>query len=52
MNELYQVLGVWAEAADEDIKAAFRNLAKQLHPDVHPGDTDARATVPRCCSRL
>ena len=41
MHELYQVLGVRSGAADEEIKAAFRCLAKQLHPDIHPGDADA-----------
>ena len=41
MHEFYQVLGVRSGAADEEIKAAFRRLAKQLHPDLHPGDADA-----------
>jgi hypothetical protein len=41
MHEFYQVLGVRCGAADEEIKAAFRRLAKQLHPDLHPGDADA-----------
>ena len=41
MHEFYQVLGVRSGAADEEIKAAFRSLAKQLHPDLHPGDVDA-----------
>ena len=41
MHELYQVLGVRSDATDEEIKATFRRLAKQLHPDLHPGDADA-----------
>jgi len=41
MHELYQVLGVRSGAADDEIKAAFRSLAKQLHPDLRPGDADA-----------
>jgi hypothetical protein len=41
VSNLYQVLGVRPGAPDEEIKAAFRSLAKQLHPDLHPGDTDA-----------
>src|SRR5262245_55043662 len=41
MHELYQVLGVRSGAADEEIKAAMRRLAKQLHPDLHPGEADA-----------
>jgi DnaJ domain len=40
VHELYQVLGVRSGAADEEIKVAFRRLAKQLHPDLHPGDAD------------
>ena len=40
MHELYQVLGVRSDAADEEIKATFRHLAKQLHPDLHPGGPD------------
>ena len=35
---LYQVLGVRSDASDEEITAAFRRLAKELHPDLHPGD--------------
>ena len=40
MHEFYQVLGVGSEAAHEEIKTAFRRLAKELHPDLHPGDAD------------
>jgi curved DNA-binding protein CbpA len=42
VHEFYQVLGVRAEAADEQIKTAFRSLAKQLHPDLHPGDAGTK----------
>ena len=41
VRELYQVLGVRSDAAEEEIKSTFRRLAKQLHPDLHPGDADA-----------
>jgi curved DNA-binding protein CbpA len=41
VHEFYQVLGVRSGAADDEIKVAFRSLAKQLHPDLHPGDRDA-----------
>jgi DnaJ-class molecular chaperone len=34
----YQVLGVQEGASDSEIRAAFRKLAKQYHPDRNPGD--------------
>jgi curved DNA-binding protein CbpA len=41
VREFYQVLGVRSDVAEEEIKSTFRRLAKQLHPDLHPGDADA-----------
>lgn len=37
----YQVLGLTSGASDQDIRAAFRKLAKQYHPDRNPGDNKA-----------
>ena len=37
-TDLYSVLGVKRGASDKDIKAAFRKLAREHHPDVNPGD--------------
>ncbi len=37
----YSVLGVKRDASDGDIRSAFRRLAKELHPDVNPGDSQA-----------
>jgi len=43
MSDPFSVLGVSRDATDEQVKAAFRNLAKQHHPDANPGDASAEA---------
>jgi len=40
-RDYYQTLGVDRSAGDKEIKKAFRRLARQHHPDVNPGDTQA-----------
>ncbi len=41
MRDPYTVLGVSPDATEEEIKRAYRRLAKQYHPDLHPGDAEA-----------
>ena len=42
-RDYYEVLGVERNAGEDDIKRAFRRLAKQYHPDMNDGDKAAEA---------
>src|ERR1700752_2328944 len=39
--DYYKVLGVNKNATADEIKSAYRKLARQYHPDLNPNDTEA-----------
>ena len=41
LDDPYRVLGLTPDATDEQVKQAYRRLAKQYHPDMNPGDEAA-----------
>lgn len=40
-KDYYDILGVGRSATERELKQAYRKLARQLHPDVNPGDKSA-----------
>ena len=45
MQDPYTVLGVSKDASEDEIKNAYRKLAKKYHPDLNPGDEKAAAKM-------
>jgi curved DNA-binding protein CbpA len=43
VKDPYDVLGLARTAMADEIRKAYRSLAKTLHPDLNPGDKDAEA---------
>ena len=40
-RDYYEVLGLQKGASEEEIKKAFKTMARKYHPDFHPGDKEA-----------
>ena len=39
-RDYYEVLGIAKSASEDEIKKGYRRMAKEYHPDLHPGDAE------------
>lgn len=46
-RDYYEILGVDKKASPDEIKRAYRKLAKKYHPDLHPDDKEAEKNLLR-----
>ena len=51
MADHYETLGVSRGATDDEIKRAYKKLARTYHPDLNPGDPEAEARFKKSAPR-
>ena len=43
VKDYFKILGISRNSTDQEIKSAFKKLAKKFHPDLHPNDENAES---------